>query len=303
MEKHRRTGRWSVRYQLYIDSFLFLNLMLNGFVLLLMEKFTECRLKMSWRFAGAALGTAASCGILFLPGEFGTVKAVVGQLAVGWVLTELLRTKSENGRAGEGRQEKTQAEAGGMEKRRTFAQVYGFFWISSVCIGGMLTAFRNLLMLFRGKNPGIFTEAAAGGFIVWMLFVGIDRYRMGRKQSIFPVELWQDGRCMTLKGLIDSGNSLTEPLSGTPVCLMGEKSFAEFLPEDYRSEHPERFRIVPFHSVGKAHGLLNGFLVERIVVHRQDGDTCRQDIVLARLEGNAASDERYQIILNRCFVQ
>lgn len=300
-----------MQYQLYIDSFLFLNLMLNCFVLMLMEQLADCRLQWRWRIGGAILGAVTSSIFLLLPGLFGAGRVLSGQLGTGWILTRLVMTKSGKSKAGDVRRDEShnkmrdesQIKSDGTKKHPTFAQMYLYFWFSTFLLGGILVAMRNLLFLLTGNAFGALGELLAGGIIVSMLSGGIKRYRRGRRQSIFQVELWQEGRSVTLMGLLDSGNSLAEPLFGAPVCLVDEKVFTKFLPEQYQKEHPERFRVVPFHSVGKAHGLLNGFLVEKVVVHRRGEDICREDIVLAKIPGSAALEERYQMILNRCFVQ
>lgn len=287
-----------MRYQIYIDSFLFLNLTLNCFVLFLMEQFADYRLRWRHRLAGAVLGTVVSCAFFFLPGVFGAGKVLVGQFGTGYVLTKFLMTKS--GKSGKGEWRKEQS---GTRRRRKFSQTYVYFWLSAFLLGGILVAWRNLLLLIAGREPGVLGEAAAGGFIAKILSWCIGRYRKGKEQSVFLVELWQDGRFVTLNGLLDSGNSLVEPLSGTPVCLMERKRFREFLPKEYRDGHPERFRVIPFCSVGKPHGLLNGFLVERVVVHGADGERSRENVFLADVPEGMSLEGRYEIILNRCFAQ
>lgn len=287
-----------MRYQIYIDSFLFLNLTLNCFVLFLMEQFADCRLRWRHRLSGAVLATAVSCISLFLPGFLGAGKILIGQLGTGWVLTKFLLAESGKSRKDGWREEQSQTK-----RQRKFSQVYVYFWLSVFLLGGILAAWRNLALLTVGKEPGVLGEAAAGGFIAKLLSWGIGRYRRAKEQSVFCVELWQEGRFVKIRGLLDSGNSLVEPLSGAPVCLMERERFREFLPEAYRSEHPERFRVIPFCSVGKPRGLLNGFLVERVVVHGAEGERSRENVFLADAPEGMSLEGRYEIILNRCFAQ
>jgi hypothetical protein len=46
------------------------------------------------------------------------------------------------------------------------------------------------------------------------------------------VEIWEREACVTLCGLVDSGNLLTEPLSGKPVILVRQKEILPLLPRE-----------------------------------------------------------------------
>lgn len=84
-----------------------------------------------------------------------------------------------------------------------------------------------------------------------------------------------------MKALYDSGNSLTEPFSGSPVAVVNRAAIEGILPEEVRAAlHPEsvprsgggtaaalrvRLRMVPFRSVGGS-GLLPAFQPDRLTV-------------------------------------
>lgn len=61
------------------------------------------------------------------------------------------------------------------------------------------------------------------------------------------------------EALVDSGNSLREPLTGRPVMLMDSKGAARLpvLP-------PERYAAVPYRAVGTENGILSGFRADEI---------------------------------------
>ncbi len=64
-----------------------------------------------------------------------------------------------------------------------------------------------------------------------------------------------------MTALIDSGNSLFEPISGKPVCVVGRTVF-EALWEGAQ----EGFRAVPYHSIGKSRGILPAYLLAELWV-------------------------------------
>ena len=106
----------------------------------------------------------------------------------------------------------------------------------------------------------------------WLLYVPI-RIRFG------DVEF-------KVNALIDTGNRLRDPLTGSPVVLLEYGAAAEFLPEEVRrafmafdagdlglisqllagSTWFARFRVIPFVSLGEERGLLPGFRADEIII-------------------------------------
>ena len=68
--------------------------------------------------------------------------------------------------------------------------------------------------------------------------------------------LHREKSAITVTALVDSGNSLTEPISGKPVCVVEEKIVRGLWGKSMKG-----FRAIPFHSVGQNHGILEGYLL------------------------------------------
>ncbi|MBO5292700.1 MAG: sigma-E processing peptidase SpoIIGA [Lachnospiraceae bacterium] len=271
-----------VHYQLYIDSYLLLETLRNLGVFLLLEQLLGIQSRWRYRMWGAVAGALAAAVFLFVPYLPGVVRTVAGEACAGAVLSGILRLCEQG-------------------KGKRTALVYGYFWISTICLGGFLMAIQNLFRLSSGRSLNVAGLILSTCIAAGILRQGAAFCRQRRKQTLFPVELKQEEYRGEFIGLVDSGNSLKEPISGYPVCLMEKTALGDFLPEEYRLAHPERFRVVPFHSVGKEHGLLKGFLVEEIIVHKPEGEEGKKNVFLAEAPAQVSSDGRYQVILNRCF--
>lgn len=270
-----------MKYQLYIDSYLLLATVQNCYGAMLLEKLADCRLDVKRRVGGALAGAVISCGLLFVPGLPGIIKVLAGQMITGFILAKA---------------------AAGREPQVRFWLLFADYWIGIFMLGGILTALQNLFYLCTKRQLAVLGQIIFGAFSAALVSAGITLFRRLKRQGVFPVELRQGERQILLKGLLDSGNSLQDPISGAPVCLVEQNAFEEFLPQAYREIHPERFRVVPFSSVGKEHGLLQGFLVEQVILHRSERCEKKQDIVLAKAPEHMALEGRYQMILHRCFV-
>ena len=97
---------------------------------------------------------------------------------------------------------------------------------------------------------------------------------------------------------MDSGNSLFEPISKRPVCVV-HKSVIENLG---LRRKPERFRAIPYHSVGKQHGLLNGWMIECMKIQWEGQKHTLDQVVLA--ESSQLSEKGdYQMLLHPALLE
>ena len=71
--------------------------------------------------------------------------------------------------------------------------------------------------------------------------------------------LIRDGARVTVAALIDSGNSLTEPISGKAVSVVDEKVFRSLW-----GNGGQGYRAIPYHSIGKSRGILEGYLLPEL---------------------------------------
>ena len=125
--------------------------------------------------------------------------------------------------------------------------------------------------------------------------------REGRRsrRKTYTVRLREGDRCLQVEALLDSGNSLVDPLSGAPVCIV-HKSVIEGLGLEDR---PERFRAIPYHSIGREHGLLYAWAVEKMEIRSEGQNLECQQVLLARSEGQLSLSEGYQMILHPAILE
>lgn len=94
------------------------------------------------------------------------------------------------------------------------------------------------------------------------------KYAVGKLWRIRPTNsalvrvFFSNGESILVQGLIDSGNSLREPVSGEPVSLLEERVLAK----TEGALLPHHFRLVPYHSIGRTRGLIEAYRIEGIEV-------------------------------------
>ncbi len=138
----------------------------------------------------------------------------------------------------------------------------------------------------RSITPVIFTG----------LIMLVSGYQMKKRaQRIYPVAISENGENVELKALFDTGNSLTEPVSGRPVSIIEENATTRL----WLEARPQKYKVIPFHSIGREHGILEGTTVDELVIWKGDRQIVEKDAVVALYKGKLSKDGSYQMILNQ----
>ena len=272
---------------IYVDSLFFLNLAVNYFILLATARLCPHEPKRLRLAAGAALGGLYAVGTV-LPG-CGILLTAPAKLAcgVGMVLTAF---------GGQGKLLRTTV----------------IFLAVSAAFGGAVWA---VSMLVGGFSPGkpyipVSLPVLAAAFAVCYAAVSLAFRRVGKRaeRKLVRVEVFLGTRRAAFSALVDTGNALCDPISGTPVIAAEADALRALLPpgtvldgsaeEIFRrlSDIPElrpRLRLIPYAAVGVEAGLLPAIRPDRILV---DGKPAEAHLVA--LAPNAVSpDGEYRAVV------
>jgi stage II sporulation protein GA (sporulation sigma-E factor processing peptidase) len=182
------------------------------------------------------------------------------------------------------------------------------FFAVSAAFGGVVMA---ATYLGGGRLSGVVTAvdmrllAIAFGLSYVALTLIFRRAARHRPSEIVPVTLRHGGREVSLKALRDTGNALTDPMSGRPVVVAGVGDIKTLFPQSVLGKISElrakdavrvleelshldntiRFQLIPYRAVGIAGGMLLAFKPDEIVI---DGKS-KTGMLLA-LSPNSVSD-------------
>lgn len=115
-----------------------------------------------------------------------------------------------------------------------------------------------------------------------------------KKQDIYPVTVLFHENKIKIYGLLDTGNSLTDPISKKPVCIIETELIKDWI-ENIDYEH---YRFIPFHSIGKSHGLLKGIIVDKLIVEKDMDEIVIEKPILGMYDRRLSSSGKYSLILN-----
>lgn len=241
-----------MHYEIYVDSLFFLNFIMNLYLLILVDRSTFRTSTRGRLAAGAACG--AACFLLPFTGAFPIALRLAAGVAAGTVGMLFISFPIRN--------------------LRMFLKLLERLVLYSFGLGGMVLFLIKSLPFAREDITCVLGVLGAGG-LGFLLFcrnpVGV---RMG--DGLCKATLYRNGAQMTVTALIDSGNSLLEPVSGKPVCIVDREVFRGLWREGVGL-----FRAVPYHSIGKKSGILRGYLLPKLLLEVDGVERTFADVYIA----------------------
>ncbi len=174
--------------------------------------------------------------------------------------------------------------------RRSAVRRTALFVLLSMALGGIAMGF--------GRG-GFFALVAAAAGVCGMCLVGFRGKAWGAEYV--PVELKGRNGKVCLTALRDSGNTLTDPITGQSVLVLGadaacrltglEKTQLERPVETLESGAVPGLRLIPYHAVGQTGGMLLAMRVEKAKIGNRQGSA-----LVAFAPGELSNGDVYQAL-------
>ncbi|MCM1100838.1 MAG: sigma-E processing peptidase SpoIIGA [Clostridium sp.] len=254
-------------YELYVDSLFVVNTVMNLYLLMLVNRGA---LRTATR-KGMVLGACAGGLIYFIPFliDLPAWFKWPATLLAGMVLMPVIAFRPGN--------------------LRTLLRLIGRLFLYSFLMGGLLLfAGRSFPFLrqFAGEVFGVLGIGALGYLLMSRLQ---EREQARRRNPVCRAVLVNGTASVTVSALMDSGNSLREPVSGKPVSVISAKLYRALWGEERIP-----FRAIPYHSIGRSHGIMRGYLLPQLKLEEGGIDRCLCDVYVAVSEEETGAD----LILN-----
>lgn len=264
-------------YEIYMDALFLVNFVMNLYLLFLTD-FAAGRSATRLRLvAGALSGAAVYCLCL--------VAAYVPpwlKMAGGTVLASALMVKV------------TFRPVNLRSCMRLTENLAGY----SFLMGGILLALMRYVEGFTDRTVGAAGIMGVGG-IVYLAVTFLLERREKEKQNFCRVTLVEGENRVEVNALIDTGNGLTEPISGKPVSVVQQKALEKLWPQGL----PEVYRAVPYHSVGCEHGIMKGYLACQMIIENQGLRSTVSQVYLGAGENKISASGSYEMLLNPQLLQ
>lgn len=155
-------------------------------------------------------------------------------------------------------------------------------------------------------------------FIILRVVWDIIQNRFLREKMLVKICIAFDKKAIEIFALVDTGNSLHDPLTNMPVVVVEYTAIKELMPDDIRdifekdSENDlnkvtntiscsawfSRFRLIPFTSLGKENGMLIGFKPDYIEIGNEDDRKGVNDVIVGIYNRALSKNEKYKALLN-----
>lgn len=262
-------------YELYVDSLFLVNFVMNLYLLLLVDRSlfrTATRRRL-------ILGAGAGALLYFLPFFLKDplwLRAILG-IPSGCIVMIAVAFRVRSVRA--------------------FARILERLLLYSVLMGGSMLLVLKLFPRLREHLVGVWGVLGMGA-VLYLLFDSLRARNGPGDGGLCRVTMINGGNRMTVAALLDSGNSLIEPVSGKPVSIV-ERDIVLGL----WKEEPRYYRAIPYHSIGRRRGILKGYLLPELQIElggvvKNCGETyiavCEDYIT----EGKNDGDTPVKMILN-----
>lgn len=136
--------------------------------------------------------------------------------------------------------------------------------------------------------------------VVVTVFLEVVFFKIGLKSDIYQVVLTlsENSECRVI-ALRDSGNGLEEPISKVPVSIVEEKMIRPY--KDGLRE--ERFRVVPFHSIGKEQGMMEAYFIDKMEIIHEGENRVIYNPIIAITKDRISAGKNYQMILHPALLE
>lgn len=259
-----------MQYELYLDVQFLTDAAMNAVLLLLTAKILKLSAKGRRIAAAAAVGALANLAVLVL------------RIRVGWrglvvfpVLTAVLMQKI----------------AFSIKGWKLLGKAAAVFYGTAFLMAGAIQYINPM----QRRSLWWFLLSSAGAYGILHLCYRLYTSYRRRHGNIYPVYLYLGTETISLKGLLDTGNSLRDPWFGKPVTIVEQSAL-----KDMKEECLQKMKLhmIPYSSIGRQNGVLMGIVIPKMVIEAEDGERTVEEPVLAISQVGVSSDKRYQVILH-----
>jgi stage II sporulation protein GA (sporulation sigma-E factor processing peptidase) len=292
----------------YVDMLFLINFLMDFVVLWAAAKMAQIRVSL-WRLMmGAVIGACYS--VLVLLPEFQILSGLEMKIIVSVLMAMAAYLPLS---------------------LKKFGQVVLYFYLVAFTMGG---AVLGLIYLMGSSSlTGIMSNLPL--HYLWLLIALVTAVVLGKygiaylKKSLLqdllkvPVEIRIQGKQFSVTGLVDTGNQLVDPLTGSPVIIVEYGVLKPYLPVELQEiidtsgevdlsklieVIPDEgsvfsFRLIPFTTIGKRHGMLVGFRPDEIIVLAGDQRVCKTDVVIGIYNRRLSPRGSYRALLHPDLIQ
>lgn len=296
--------------EIYLDIVILENIVINYLILLVTSRFSKNRTSSLRLFLGSVAGAAYLVLMILLPDTkvYATLLSKF-LLSVGMVAITF-----------------------SFRKLSVFLKTLALFYATTFIFAGAAFA-----LMFFSKDWGIIRNgvlitplsfidakwselllAVAVALIIFRVIRDALQSKFIKEKLLVNISIAMGNKSIELPALVDTGNSLHDPLTKLPVVVVEFSAIKDLLPDDIKSIFEQnnendlnsvtstisssnwftRFRLIPFKSLGRENGMMIGFRPDYIEIGADEGKKDIRDVIVGIYNRTLSANEQYRALMN-----
>ena len=147
------------------------------------------------------------------------------------------------------------------------AKQSGYAWMIALTSGGIFMILKQYL-----SNLWLI-GAILTVLCLWTFYQKLGKNLINRQGGFYEVIFSWNHKNVSVCAFLDTGNFLYEPISHLPVSILEEEAFLRYfhhsLEELIKEHQMDKIRLIPYRSIGKEDGIMNGILVTDLKIIKE----------------------------------
>ncbi|MDR1066072.1 MAG: sigma-E processing peptidase SpoIIGA [Clostridiales bacterium] len=296
---------------IYADVVFLINFVMDSFILWLSGMIARRRQRPVFTILGGFVMALCYMPAMFLAGS-AAINVIISAVALSLGVVIALRPA----------------------KFREFVKQTVITCVAAFAIGGMgmaLFYFTNFPVLIGDAisytvsrfSLKILIASSSSIYIAAKLLIAWQKRMAIKRRAFYPVRICCGERDAQFTALMDTGNSLRDPLGDCPVLIAEFTAVERFLPKSvnivFRANKDcdiaeilntvddapfmSRARVIPFSSLGKQNGMLLGFRPDYIEITNDDRSITLDNVVVGVYSRELSGDGTYHGLLSPEFIK
>lgn len=289
--------------KMYVDVILFINFVIDYLLLNITYRLTKLRTSRTRLLIGAAIGAAYMVSV-FIP-----MLRVFLSPAIKFAVSVLMIIVSF-----------------APEKFRDFFKLLAIFYIVTFAFSGAsfsLFYFTGGGSVYNGAYYikdfplSVLITAFAIGYLLLVYCWDYIQNRILNDELTYSITIVIDKRQAVINALLDTGNSLRDPISNFPVVVVEYEALYDILPEElaglYQNNNDIDFnclceladnrdwklkiRLIPFTSIGRQNGMLIGIKPDLVKICARKYNRETDSVIVGICSNKISKDGQYKALL------
>lgn len=306
---YKRNGGERVKYTIYLDVLFFINFGMDMLILWLTAFI--CRQSIAWwrYLLSPFLGSFLFVLMIWLPIPASWIYYICSYGIIGLLMSYV---------------------AFSPHSIRRILLCYGCQLLITILLGGTMNwlyfstpfgTWLNQLFQDQGLQLGEFGILVLVTVVILLILTtGFRQYRSRENRDYYQLSLYFEDKNVYGTGLVDTGNFLTEPVTGRPVVVAEAEWLLPILSEDYQllvNRYLEQKKLdydliaekklakakwIPYQSLGENRGELLGIQCTRLVLRKGRKCLVRGPVIVGISE-TISGQKQYQMLLHTALIE